>query len=444
MGRGGGARTAALATTLAAALAALGALGVVTPGAARADGLKLGGFTKAYSFMGLRSPWALDRTGARLQLEASAAAGPAAFFSALDFDVDGRRIAAGAGERGAELDIYPVEVYVTLSAGPLDLRLGRQLIFWGQTLWSPPADVLSPWDHSNMSAEIEDYRVARTGARALLYAGELTLDLVWLPLFEADRGVGGPTSMAGLPVNTVQDRPPPELAESEVGARLGGTVAGLDWALTGFRGRDRTPLQTFAPVMRPGGLSLSPSPTAFTRTLVYPSVWLAGLDLARGVGPLLLKLEGAYYGRGQADPDDLEQRPSSTRGVLAVSYQHSENFTLEVQGQYERLLDYDEAAAQAGLDRAYRHGGAPVAAAPDDLEAAMMLRFKLGVAFTGQLMAIADVRDHDVFGLAFVGYELASGVRAHLGTVLFIGEEDTTYGRLQDYSQVFAELKYSF
>jgi len=426
---------AVVAVTLASAVALLL---VASTAAAKVE---LGGFTKAYTFVGLSDPWSLERTGARLQLETRGAAGPAAFYAAMDFDVDGRRIARGSGERGAELDIYTVEAYVTLSAGPLDLRFGRQLIFWGQTLWSPPADLLCPWDYSNMSAEIEDYRVARTGARGLLYVGDLTAELVWLPLFEGDRGVGGPTTMAGVPVTTVDQRPPPEISESELGLRVGSTIAGLDWAATALRVRDRGPVQRLAPILRDGG---PPGPVGFTRTLSYPPVWAGGLDLARGLGPLLFKLEGAYYHRPEADADDPEERPSSARGVVALSYQHSEDLSVELQGQYERLLGYDRADTQKGLDELYPHGGVPPAPRIDDLEAALMVRFKLGPALSGQLMALGDLRDHDVFALAFVGYELASGVRAYLGTVAFMGPDDTTYGRLQEQSQAFAELKYSF
>ncbi len=428
---------------VAAALAALGLGG----GTAAAQSLRVGGFSKAYTFVGLHEPHALERTGARFQLETQAAAGAAAFFSALDFDVDGRQIVTGQGARGEELDVYPVEVYATYSAGPLDLRLGRQFVFWGGTTWSPPADQLSPWDRSNMSAEIEDYRVARTGARGLVYLGGLTLDLVWLPIFEGDRGPAAPATLDGLPVETSAERPPATLAESEIALRVSDTLAGLDWALTALRGRDKQAEITVQPRLAaasPGGPFV---PQVMVWQQRWPELQLLGLDLARAFDPFLLRLETAYSRRPEAGADAPLRRPSSLRSVASLGYQYSEDLSCELQLNYERLLPYDRAEWQAAIDRLGTEspaGALPRAPRGQELEGSLLLRLRFSPRVAGQALVMTDLQDFDLFSMTFVSWELASGLNAYLGAVVFWGDDDTTYGRLTDSSQAFAELKYSF
>ncbi len=401
-------------------------------------GPRVGGYTKAYTFVGLRDPYALDRTGARLQLEVEAAQGPAAMFAAVDFDVDGRAVVSGDGERGSELHVYPVEAFVTLSAGPMDLKLGRQFIFWGGSSWKPPADVLCPWDPPNMSDQIEDYRVARTGARALVYLGDLTLDLVWLPIFEGDRGMAdaGPDQVAGLRVDKVEVRPDPTLDQSEVGLRLSHTMWGLDWALTLFHGRDHTPEFHMEPVTPSRG---APIPTAWRFVRSYPERYLVGLDLTKTWDPFLVRIEGAYSHRPDGSSEDM-RRVSSFDTVSTLSWSLGASLTLELEARYSRLVGYDRDAWAAAAAQAHTGG------APDEgsLQVGGSARFSIGQSLTGQVLTLVDTTYLDTFTLGYLSYEVASGVKVYGGAVVFTGDDDQSYGRLVDYGQAFGEVKFSF
>ena len=55
---------------------------------------------------------------------------------------------------------------VYLHKGFLDLSVGKQYVFCGQTDWVNPTDLFTPWDYVNISSELEDYRVAPWAIRA--------------------------------------------------------------------------------------------------------------------------------------------------------------------------------------------------------------------------------------------------------------------------------------
>ena len=77
------------------------------------------------------------------------------------------------------------EAYANAYLGPLDLRLGKQIIVWGRADILNPTNNITPNDMRVRSPIEDDRRIGNVGARAFLRLGPLPMRLegVWMPFF---------------------------------------------------------------------------------------------------------------------------------------------------------------------------------------------------------------------------------------------------------------------
>jgi len=88
-----------------------------------------------------------------------------------------------ANERSLVVDLR--EAYVNLYAGPLDLRLGQQIVVWGRADALNPTSNITPIDLRMHSPVEDDRRMGNVGARAFLNFSPIRIEGVWMPLYEA-------------------------------------------------------------------------------------------------------------------------------------------------------------------------------------------------------------------------------------------------------------------
>lgn len=75
------------------------------------------------------------------------------------------------------------EAYVNAYLGPLDLRLGKQIIVWGRADLLNPTNNLTPVDFRMRSPIEDDRRLGNVGARAFLRLSPFRVEGVWLPTY---------------------------------------------------------------------------------------------------------------------------------------------------------------------------------------------------------------------------------------------------------------------
>ena len=75
------------------------------------------------------------------------------------------------------------EAYVSAYAGPLDLRIGQQIIIWGRADAFNPTNNVTPFDLRVRSPVEDDRRVGNVGARAFLNLSPVRLEGIWMPLY---------------------------------------------------------------------------------------------------------------------------------------------------------------------------------------------------------------------------------------------------------------------
>ena len=94
------------------------------------------------------------------------------------------RLRYGLQADGLQVTVVEVrEAYVNAYLGPLDLRLGQQIIVWGRADALNPTNNLTPLDFRIHSPIEDDIRLGNAGARAFLRFAPFRLEGVWMPLY---------------------------------------------------------------------------------------------------------------------------------------------------------------------------------------------------------------------------------------------------------------------
>lgn len=94
-----------------------------------------------------------------------------------------------AGKQGEQdlLHLDLREAYVNGYFGPLELRLGKQIVAWGRADVFNPTSNITPVDFRVRSPQEDDRRVGNIGARAFLNFEPFRLEGVWMPLYESTK-----------------------------------------------------------------------------------------------------------------------------------------------------------------------------------------------------------------------------------------------------------------
>lgn len=165
-------------------------------------------------------------------------------------------------ERPRDSEEWLKEIYVDYKYKDFRIKLGKQLVSWGETAESQVADLINPLDLKYIIAfpDWEDYKLGLWMAR-MFYSPkgwwqDMSFELIVIPfhfleqrLPPAGHGafVGNPTN---APFNTVftryrKDLPPTNLKNLEIGLRIKGYAfigEGVDWYLSHFYTRSDTPI----------------------------------------------------------------------------------------------------------------------------------------------------------------------------------------------------------
>ena len=394
-------------------------------------------------------PWfATDRAGLRLQLRAYKEVSTNVHIDTtfnIEYDVkQATRQPDSSLDDG--ISLYFKEGFISMERVLpfLDLKLGRQYIFWGRFEWGGAMDVVSGWDYNSMSAEKENYRMAVDSVRANWLLGPVTLETVLLPYFVPNRMALDLPDRVG-PFAAIQNQatiPEASWENVELGARLTvplGTQAEV--ALSAFRGFDRTFSMRTTAVMEEGAWL----PTAIEFTPEYARQTLLGLDGEWAVGPVLLLFESGLFLGEDHKGDDIFRKNDQIKSVVGFEVEPHGRLMVQAQASYTHVLAYDrqreyETRKELGEPDPYVVG-------PNQAGFNYKIQWKALDDVTFHLlhmMTFPDSGTNDTMLLFFGSWEPYEAMKVYIGTVLFRGAQDTTFGRLEDQGRFFVEVRQFF
>ena len=399
-----------------------------------------GGYLKFYHHNSTVSPQTISKTGVRLQFNISKTFGDRGdLFSSFDFDAnDLRFFSNGFNARGGELEIYPVEAYVSLYFPMVDVRLGKQFIFWGKTDWINPTDNINPWDYKNISSEIEDYRLPVTAIKTNWYLGPVTLEADWIPVFLPDR-VPLPTGVLqpGIPeehVPAIVAAPPvlpaPTLGHSQGAFRLLHSVWGIDYSLSFYSGFDHG----FSLISEREGNKIVLTPE-------YKPLKVFGGDFQRTFGRWGIKGEGAYFRTADLDGSNPEIANPHFKYVLGNDWTVNDRLSLTFQWVQDIQEKYNQSLEEKAARQNPMHPEVP-----DRITSSVsgVMKWNPFDYMTSQIISVINLKDKDSFVLGFLSYEPADAIRFTLGGLFFTGPADSPFGRMDKEDKLFVEVKLSY
>ena len=417
-------------------------LALIFASAAPAQELHWSGYVKFFAYPNLNPPYLLDRYGTRVQLALSHSVSERAnFYAAVNVNLEENRTTGLASEpRSAITEIYPVEVYIDLHWENVDLRLGKQFIFWGRADWVNPTDNITPWDFVNITAELEDYRLPVSALRLDMFPGNWNLQFVLVPFFKPNRiPMRFPDSLGGLPVlQPPADLPDSRLKNWQFGLKADSYLAGFDFSLSYWQGFDLFPSLYVSARIPEGGLF----PDALMFQQRFHRVRVLGADFSRSFDRLAIKGEAAYFRTDDRTGDNIFIKNAHLRYVVGIDYNFSDRLSANLQFVQEILFDYS-----ADRERRLRQAaGDPSPDVADRItnSASTRLHYSPSDFWDLQLIGVFNFADRDVFLLPIINYSFADGLNIYAGATLFRGPANSPFGRNKKYSRAFFEVKYSF
>ncbi|MBU0552020.1 OprO/OprP family phosphate-selective porin [Myxococcota bacterium] len=383
-----------------------------------------------------------DRGGFRLQLRLDDEISEGiAFDVSLNFEYDAVVAQRQPTDRPQDgFRVYPKEGFIDLvGLGGFDVRAGRQYLFWGRFEWGGVLDLLAPWDFNTMGAEKENFRLAVDALNVRYTLDQLNLTALVLPYFQPTRMALKLPEKIG-PLDVIQNDallPSGAVQHMETALRLqlegARSLLGLIW----YRGYDRIFSMNTQTLIEPG---------QFTGTMIftpeYHPLEVFGLEGEWVSGPVVFKMEAGLNLTDDPQGDDLTVSNHNIAWMLGADWEINGDLSLNLQYGQTHLLDYDRQAeyeARAAL-------GEPDPYVERTVQSRIItrIRYMLTDQLKLQIMALVNAPDTNLLGLSFFSWSPLPDIQIYLGSILFRGIEDTTFGRLEGQSRLFSELKVLF
>jgi hypothetical protein len=369
------------------------------------------------------------------------------------------------GLQGADNQTYVDlrEAYANAYVGPLDLRIGKQIVVWGRADALNPTSNITPVDFRIRSPLEDDIRLGNAGARAFLRFAPFRLEGIWMPIYLPTElpTIQLPQYVSfGKPVF-----PSPDLKNGLVAGRLHLEVAALETSVSYLRGFAPLPGLTLTELkFDPTTPSVVISRTAYQQEVI-------GFDFSTALGEVMtVRGEAAY--RRPTDYDKARPKPYEARPDVQYVLGADHNFgSLSVIAQYMGRYVFDwkkEPGPTMDLDTNILKGDEASlrGVATDAINFQLAKTSQILFSQTAELQHLATLRLewqalHETLSLSAlalvnfttrewalmprIAYRFSDALIGYVGAQIFRGPNDTLFGLIDDeLTAGYMELRYQF
>ena len=413
---------------------------------ARGWGFQLGGFVE-----GLVAPRVVRSSASANEF----AAAEARFRLNLDatHEIASARFRGDVYADGADsrvwFDIRDASIFVR-GGSWFSMRFGRQVLTWGTGDFLFLNDLFPKDFNSFFIGRADEYLKAPSNSvQTTFMMKKVGLDLIWTPIFEPDRFINGErlsffNPLTGQiqgdrsPLSPLQPTfPDKRLRNGTVHGRLYGSAGPVELAAYGYAGFWPQPTALTGPLAPPPD---SPNVT-YARLAVY------GASVRAPLGGGLINVEGAFYDsfddRAGTDPTTPN---SQFRGLAGYERELFPKFQMGLQYYLEYTFKYDE------LTAAPAPGEMPGSYWPDYVQhrfrhliTLRLTQFLVMDNLELSLFVFFSPDELDTYIRPRVTYKIIEPLAIVVGANLMFGRDDYTFfGQLQENTNVYARLRYSF
>ena len=356
------------------------------------------------------------------------------------------------------------EAYVNTYLGPLDLRLGKQIVVWGRADLLNPTNNVTPLDLSARSPIEDDRRVGNVGARAFLRLAPFRVEGVWMPLYVAT--TLPPVSLPPLVSYADPIYPKNQLDDGLVAGRVHLELPAVEMSVSYLHGYAPLPGLTRSSVTQGDNPQVLIARTAYHQQVV-------GFDFSTALGDILaLRGEAAY--RRPYDYQNLADANvpfPDLQYALGADHTFASAFSsVSVIVQYLGRYAFDwqkQAGSPAGNDTSLLSGNQVTPQlAEQDVDLQLAKTNQILFSQTAQLQHLATIRvewltAHDTLSISMlglvnfttkewlaspkIGYHLSDATIVYVGAEILNGPTNTLFGLVgQQMSAGYAELRSTF
>lgn len=324
------------------------------------------------------------------------------------------------------------EAFAEISEGPLDFRLGRQIVVWGRGDKINPTDVLSVRNYRLLVTDDEDQRTGQFGVQAIYNFGNLRGIAIWQPEWRSPE-----YPIAPLPASVSLGEKEPSNAAEQFALKLDRTADDLDFSISYAEVIDRNP-----------DLLLSPSaPSApIDLSLHYQKIQMMGFDFAKNLGRFGLRGEAAYSKTKDENGDDPLVKNSHVHSVLGIDRTFFGDLNINAQYIYRHVLDYKSSSEISDPNLRYLARQLEILSnqrSRSHHSGSLRMNYKLwNERLESELTLVGWFNDGLIKPKLI--YSISDEWRAIVGAEMYRGKDDGFFGRLKSLSGLFAELRWLF
>lgn len=322
------------------------------------------------------------------------------------------------------------EGYLQFSTKNVDYRVGKQIIVWGRADSLNPTDNLTPRNFTLLTPETDDQRIGSLAAKITYYSDKSSLTGIWFP--DVDPNIFPVAARQGIFLT--QHTP----HTNRIALKFDRSGGGVDWSVSYYDGLDLNPDIAIG----------ATTPSGTNIIFDYNRVRVLGADAATVAGRYGLRAEAAYTWTENAGANDFSIKKPFLYMVMGGDRTFFDYLNVNVQYYLRRVTNYsDPKEIPNPLLRAVV---VPAAALLNQFSrtqhgvSARVSNKWLNETLEGEIAAVTSFGPSNYFIRPKLVYAFNDSVKGSLGADIYRGKSNTFFGRLQDNSLLFSEIKYSF
>ena len=360
-----------------------------------------------------------------------------------------------AGHEGGETDgtVELREAHVNLYLGPVDLRMGHQVIVWGRADAVNPTNNLTPRDMRVRSPHEDDARLANLALRGQLSLDPLRWEVVWVPFYAPSHFPDfNMAAAAGLPIKVnfgEPDYPDTDVRNSILATRVHLLLPAVEASVSYLIGPSTFPGIALA--------SINPT-TPLSATLAFATYrhQVVGADFATTIGAFGLRGEFAFRspfgreGHEHVPMPDLQYvvgLDHELLGELAIIAQYSGRVVLEFEELDTSAMFVDMGGGRS-VPWQLLEKNRMIAGQLYQVQHSATLRLAwtaLQEALKLELVGMVNFTTEELMLRPKVSYDIADALKVTAGAEIYLGPEGTLMGTIEQIQSAgFVELRASF
>ncbi|KAF5424679.1 MAG: Protein of unknown function (DUF1302) [Candidatus Methanocomedens sp.] len=319
---------------------------------------------------------------------------------------------------------YGIKRYFSWLRGPVDIRVGRQIVRWGKTDQISPVDNLNPQDlREFITHDLEDRKIPNWMVRARLFSDFFTVEGIYLPFFESSRidyfGTDWAIFRHMNRIGVHEEEPDRKFKNGEGGVRVTKTISGWDLGLSYLYAWEDLPYFETFPT---GGGDVQ---------ITYKRSNIFGFEFETTAGEIGLRGEAAYFDQQSFLTNNL----TSTRKIVyyyivGVDYSGENDWYINIQFSHQIITNYDSTIL-------YFKRNNP------SLCGEISKEFQEGY-FEAELKYNFALNENSFYLSPRIICSYASNLDITLGLNIFEGDSDTLMGLYDANDQIYIDFKYYF